>query len=336
MRVCDVTRVTVADVVCKLDRKGENSFRRIVRVERYKKIVYKRGCPNGRFATKYRDDSSIVLIDDQEQILSFVPSPDVRIDVRSVFTLQAAVRTMELWLAAAHRTQMRDQCSLVLVSLGTLWANIVPGLDPVLRVPLLDPERGIHEASSGQVPLQVALRRVRTVAEVASIFLDVAVTKRCWNTQATLNVQIFHFHVPPNRTKFSTRYCRSLGTARTSSNEAIAEEHDLRERANKQRTTHSGLSLGSREENRCVSRYRNRLVSFPREFVRLTRQLSDFVSNGVLFSQSERFFSTFSLALRNESQVSAESAFESFVRVKIVQRTESEASLLRKIGPRVL
>lgn len=117
-------------------------------------------------------------------------TPDVSVNVRRMFAPEAAIGAMKFRLSAANCPQMRVQCPLVLVPLGTLWANVVPRLDTIHRTPFLDPERGIHEATSGQMPLQMALRGVRTVAEVASIFLDVEIEEQCCNTQAVTRISI--------------------------------------------------------------------------------------------------------------------------------------------------
>lgn len=81
---------------------------------------------------------------------------------------------------------MSVQSSFVLVTLRALGANVVPRLHSIHRVSFLDRERRVHEASSGQMPLQMALRRVRTVAEVASIFPDPVLPRRSWNTKVTV------------------------------------------------------------------------------------------------------------------------------------------------------
>ena len=109
-------------------------------------------------------------------------TPDVGVNVWRMFASQAAIWVMKFRFSAANCPQMRVQRPLVLVPLGTLGANVVPRLDTIHRSPLLDPERGIHEATPGQMPLQMALRGVRTVAEVASIFLDVEIEHHRCNT----------------------------------------------------------------------------------------------------------------------------------------------------------
>lgn len=113
-------------------------------------------------------------------------TPDVSVNIRRMFAPEAAIGAMKFRFSAANCPQMRVQCPLVLVPLGTLWANVVPRLDSIHRSPFLDPERGIHEATSGQMPLQMALRGVWTVAEVASIFLDVEIENQCCNTQVVI------------------------------------------------------------------------------------------------------------------------------------------------------
>lgn len=111
-----------------------------------------------------------------------MPAPDVRVNVGRVFALQAAIRALELGLAAARGTQVCVQRALVLVALRASRANVVLGFYFIHTAPHLDREGRVHEAASGQVTLQVTRRRVRTVAEVAPILADAATAverRRC-------------------------------------------------------------------------------------------------------------------------------------------------------------
>lgn len=45
--------------------------------------------------------SVLILINDQKQILAFVPSSDMRVNVRRVLAPETAVRATKLWLSTA-------------------------------------------------------------------------------------------------------------------------------------------------------------------------------------------------------------------------------------------
>lgn len=95
-----------------------------------------------------------------------------------MFALQIAIRALELRLAAARDAQMRVQRTLVLVTLRAFWAHIIPGLHSVDAASLLNREGWVHEATSGQMAFQMSCRRVRTVAETATISTNLITVER--------------------------------------------------------------------------------------------------------------------------------------------------------------
>lgn len=129
----------------------------------------------------------------------------MRVYIRRMFASEAAIRAMKFRFSTACDPQMSIQSPLVLVPLRTLWTNIVSRLGPIHRLPFLDPKRRIHETTSSQMPLQMTLRGVRTVAEVASIFPDVEVSKRGCNTQATHSIYSIYFLSVRSVSKRATR-----------------------------------------------------------------------------------------------------------------------------------
>lgn len=156
------------------------------------------------FTESLKDRLTLLLVDDQEEILALVPSPDVRVYVGRVLAPEAAIRAAEFRLPAAGSAQMGVQRSFVLVPLRTVRANVVPGLHHVHHVPVLHAERGVHEAALGDVPFQVALGRVGAVAEAASELSDPVVWEWDCNTQATPDLQTSVG--PSNHSKWSTRF----------------------------------------------------------------------------------------------------------------------------------
>lgn len=120
----------------------------------------------------------VILFDYQKEILALVLASDVRVNVWRVFALQIAIRALELRLATARDAQMRIQRTLVLVALRALWAHIIPGLHSVDIASLLNREGWVHEAASGQMTFQMSCRRVRTIAETATISANVITVKR--------------------------------------------------------------------------------------------------------------------------------------------------------------
>lgn len=117
---------------------------------------------------------------------------NVRVNVRCVFAFQGAVRALKLRLAAASDTQMCIQRTFVLVALRAVWTHIISGLHSVDATPLLNRERRVHEAPSGQMAFQMGYRRVRTVAETATTPANVITIerRRCNKQRRGLNGRV--------------------------------------------------------------------------------------------------------------------------------------------------
>lgn len=124
-----------------------------------------------------------ILFDYQKEILALMLASNVRINVARVFALQTAIWTLKFRLPIARRTQVRVQGTLVLIALRAFRTYVIPRLQFVHGAPLLDWEGRIHEAASGQVAFQMTRCRIWTIAETATIFVDIFVVERCCNRQ---------------------------------------------------------------------------------------------------------------------------------------------------------
>lgn len=110
-----------------------------------------------------------LLIDDQTSVHPLVSSPDMSVDVGRMLALEAAVRATKLRLPTAGHPEMSVQRSLVLVTLGASRTDVISRLHEVEGTSRLDRERGIHEAAHVYVALEMSLRGIRTIAEIATV-----------------------------------------------------------------------------------------------------------------------------------------------------------------------
>jgi len=126
-----------------------------------------------------------ILLNYQKEILAFVLASNVRVNVGRVFAPQATIRTLKFRFTTARSTQMRVECTFVLVALRTPGTHVFPGLDLVHAATRFNRKGRILEAASGQVAFQMARGRVWTIAETATVFTNVAaiLLLRCCNRE---------------------------------------------------------------------------------------------------------------------------------------------------------
>jgi len=70
------------------------------------------------------------------------------------------------------------QRTLIFVTLRAVWTHIISGFHSVDIAPLLNREGRVQEAASGQVTFQMSFLRVRTIAETATVFVNVISIQR--------------------------------------------------------------------------------------------------------------------------------------------------------------
>jgi hypothetical protein len=126
-----------------------------------------------------------VLLNYQKEILAFMLASNMRVNVGRMFAPQATIRTLKFGFTTTCSTQMRVERTFVLVALRTLRAHVLPGLHLVHAAPHFNRKGWILEAASGQVAFQMARGRIWTIAETATVFINVAafLLLQCCNRQ---------------------------------------------------------------------------------------------------------------------------------------------------------